>query len=347
MTGKRDFEYDLPAARIAQKPVDRRDESRLLVVDPGALQDRVFRDIGACIPADSVLVVNDTRVLAARLRARKPTGGAVEILMLEPEVSTGSAERWRCLARSHKPLRPGTRLAVEDSEQSIVVVSERDADATLVVEVEGSAAELLDAAGQVPLPPYINRPGGPTPSDLERYQTVYAREPGAVAAPTAGLHFTHDLMTDLERRGCTVARLTLHVGWATFAPIRSQDLEAHVMHAERYSIPAETAALVASGRPVVAVGTTVVRAMESAAAEAGRVVAGSGVTRLFIRPGFRFRAVDHLITNFHLPGSTLLMLVSAFAGHERIMNAYRHAVTEEYRFYSYGDAMLLEREVSA
>lgn len=349
MTSKREYEYDLPCDRIAQAPAAERDRSRLLIVRDGRLEDRVFREIGDFLPEESVVVLNDTRVIPARLRARKATGGAVELLLLEPiEVRDvgGAVERWRCLARSHKPLRPGTRLSVEGSEIPVLVAGERDSDATLTVEIRGRAAELLEAVGEVPLPPYIARPEGPTASDAERYQTVYARTPGAVAAPTAGLHFTHDLLTDLEKRGCTVARLTLHVGWGTFAPVRGENLDEHVMHAERYTIPEETADLVGSGRPVVAVGTTVVRALEGAAAEDGSVRAKSGVTSLFIRPGHRFQVVDLLITNFHLPGSTLLMLVSAFAGHARIMDAYRHAVTHGYRFYSYGDAMLLEREVT-
>jgi S-adenosylmethionine:tRNA ribosyltransferase-isomerase len=347
MPRKRDYSYVLPPERIAQVPAGERAASRLLVVRSTALEDRGFAEIGSLLPAGSVIVMNDSRVIPARLHTRKPTGGAVELLFLEPREARGDTEgeRWQCLARSHKPLRPGTHLAACGSPATIVVASERAADSTLEVVVSGCAVhDLLDAAGEVPLPPYIERPEGPTPADRERYQTVYADEPGAVAAPTAGLHFTHDLLTDLRRRGCALARLTLHVGWGTFAPVRDEDLDAHVMHAERYSIPEETATLLASGRPVVAVGTTVVRALESAAAETGEVAPGSGVTRLFIRPGFRFRAVDHLITNFHLPGSTLLMLVAAFAGHERIMHAYRHAVAEGYRFYSYGDAMLLERE---
>lgn len=347
MTSKRDYEYDLPAERIAQEPSAERDRSRLLVVRGDALEDRVFREIGEMLPEKSVLVMNDSRVMPARLHARKATGGAVELLLLEPADGTreaGSVQRWCCLARSHKPLRPGTPLRIDGSETRVVVAGQRDSDGTLEVEIEGSVSALLEAAGEVPLPPYIARPEGPSDSDRNRYQTVYAREPGAVAAPTAGLHFTHDLLTDLERRGCTLAWLTLHVGWGTFAPVRSDDLDAHVMHAERFTIPERTADLVGSGRPVVAVGTTVVRALESVAAEHGEVRATSGVTRLFIRPGHRFRAVDHLITNFHLPGSTLLMLVAAFAGRDRILGAYRHAVARGYRFYSYGDAMLLQRE---
>lgn len=347
MTSKRDYEYDLPAERIAQEPSAERDRSRLLVVRGDSLDDRVFREIGAILPENSVLVMNDSRVIPARLHARKPTGGAVELLLLEPAGGpreSGSAERWCCLARSHKPLRPGTRLRVDGSDTAVVVAAQRDSDSSVEVEIEGSVSALLEAAGEVPLPPYIARPNGPSADDRDRYQTVYAREPGAVAAPTAGLHFTHDLLTDLEQRGCTLAWLTLHVGWGTFAPVRSEDLDEHVMHAERFTISERTADLIESGRPVVAVGTTVVRALETVAAEHGKVRATSGVTRLFIRPGHRFRAVDHLITNFHLPGSTLLMLVSAFAGRERIMRAYRHAVEGGYRFYSYGDAMLLQRE---
>jgi S-adenosylmethionine:tRNA ribosyltransferase-isomerase len=226
------------------------------------------------------------------------------------------------------------------------VVGERGDDGTVVVRFGCPPAEveaLLSAYGEMPLPPYIERAGRPGPEDVARYQTVYARAAGAVAAPTAGLHLTAAIMSALEARGVSLARLTLHVGLGTFAPVRTDDLDEHVMHVERYTIPAETAALVTSGRPVVAVGTTCVRALEGSAAVHGEVRAGAAHTDLFIRPGFRFRVVDHLITNFHVPESTLLVLVSAFAGYDRIMTAYRHAIEAGYRFFSYGDAMLLSR----
>ena len=341
MDDKRDYLYELPGDCIAQHPADRRDGSRLLAVGREQREDHRFSAIVDLVPADAVLVVNDTRVIKARLRVHKPSGGAAELLFLEPAGARDG--HWRCLARGKK-LGLGSELLVDGDGALITVVSARAADNTLIVAVDGDVEALLERHGEVPLPPYIARPDGTSPDDRERYQTVYARAPGAVAAPTAGLHFTHELMTVLGERGCTVTPVTLHVGWGTFAPIRAA-ADDHEMHAERYVVPAQTAELVASGRPVVAVGTTVVRALESAAVGAHRVRSGAAVTRLFIRRGYDFRVVDQLITNFHLPGSTLLMMVCAFAGYERVMAAYRHAVASGYRFYSYGDAMLLRREV--
>jgi S-adenosylmethionine:tRNA ribosyltransferase-isomerase len=342
-----DFHYELPAELIAQAPADRRDRSRLLCVGAAA-SDRAFAELPALVPEGAVVVVNDTRVIPARLRARKATGGAVELLFVEP-AGAGEApgdERWRCLARASKPVCRGAELVVDGASEApaLRVASDRDADGTVLVDVAGDAAALLARCGEVPLPPYIERQGGATDADRERYQTIFASAPGAVAAPTAGLHFTGELVAALERRGCRIAPLTLHVGLGTFSPVRADDLDEHRMHAERYTIGAETAALVSSGAPVVAVGTTCVRALESAALGERRVAAGAGTTDLFIRPGYRFRVVDHLVTNFHLPESTLLMLVCAFAGVERVLSAYRHAVAARYRFYSYGDAMLLSRE---
>ncbi|WP_428265931.1 tRNA preQ1(34) S-adenosylmethionine ribosyltransferase-isomerase QueA [Haliangium sp.] len=350
---RRDYFYDLPAGQIAQTPAERRDASRLLVLDgDGRVSDSGFADVVELLPADAVVVVNDTRVRPARVRARKDTGGAVELLFLEPIERAEGRERWQCLARSSKPLRAGACLTVLDPNTrepagvEVTIVGERGPDGTVVVELAGPGEPILTRLGELPLPPYIERPEGPTGADHERYQTVFACAPGAVAAPTAGLHFTPELIDALGRRGCTVAPLTLHVGPGTFAPVRSERIEDHHMHLERYEIPAATAALVSSGRPVVAVGTTCVRALESAAAEADArgepgVSPGSGQTRLFITPGYHFRVVTHLITNFHLPESTLLMLVCAFAGYHPVMAAYRHAVRAGYRFFSYGDAMLV------
>ncbi len=300
MDDKRDYLYDLPGDCIAQHPADRRDASRLLVVGSEGRADRGFADIVGLIPADAVVVVNDTRVIKARLRAHKLSGGAVELLFLEPV--RGHDGQWRCLARGKK-LGLGTELVVDGDGARITVASTRAADNTLAVAVGGDVEALLERHGEVPLPPYIARPDGSSAADRERYQTVYARESGAVAAPTAGLHFTHELMTALGERGCTVAPVTLHVGWGTFAPIRGAASD-HEMHAERYAIPARTAELVASGRPLVAVGTTVVRALESAALGDKQVAAGAAVTSLFIRRGYDIRVFDQLITNFHLPGST-------------------------------------------
>jgi S-adenosylmethionine:tRNA ribosyltransferase-isomerase len=354
-----DYHFELPPGQIAQTPAARRDDARLLVLGPdGAVADRAFRDIVELVPADAVIVVNDTRVLPARLRTRKPSGGAVELLFLERTEAREVREQWRCLARSSKALRPGMRLDVlgigpdgtaAETGDTVTVAEARAADGTVLIDIAGDGHALLERAGELPLPPYIARPQGPTPLDAERYQTVFARQPGAVAAPTAGLHFTPSILDALQERGCTIASITLHVGPGTFLPVRAERIDEHEMHSERYEVPEQTAALVSSGRPVVAVGTTCVRALESAAAASngsGKVVAGPGETRLFITPGFRFRVVDWMVTNFHLPESTLLMLVCAFAGHERVMAAYGHAVAAGYRFFSYGDAMLVARAPS-
>jgi S-adenosylmethionine:tRNA ribosyltransferase-isomerase len=339
---RRDYAFDLPPAQIAQTPADRRDGARLLVVEPGgALHDRQFPDVVGAIPEGAVVVVNDTRVIPARVHAHKDTGGGVELLFLDPE--PGAENTWRCLARARRPLRRGQVLRTDAGD--LVLASDRAEDGTVLVTTPPGMDTLafLAIAGEVPLPPYIDR--APVAADAERYQTVYARAPGAVAAPTAGLHFTPELLDALRARGAAIATVTLHVGAGTFAPMRVDDLADHVMHVERYDVPAATASLIASGRPVVAIGTTVVRALESAARGSKRVPEGPGETRLFIHPGSNhaFQVVDHLITNFHLPESTLLMLVCAFAGIERTFAAYRHAVAAGYRFFSYGDAMLVSR----
>jgi S-adenosylmethionine:tRNA ribosyltransferase-isomerase len=354
-----DFHFDLPPEQIAQRPADRRDASRLLVLGPdGGVADRGFADVVELLPADAVLVVNDTRVIPARVHGVRPTGGGVELLFVEPvfrpdpdpEVSAPSSplagarlRGWRCLARARRPIRAGQTIAVGDV--TLTVVAGRDRDETITVAVPDGLDPLafLDAHGEVPLPPYIER--ATDAPDRERYQTVYARAPGAVAAPTAGLHFTPALLAALEARGVAVAPVTLHVGLGTFAPVRVDDLADHRMHRERYEIPERTAALIASGRPVVAVGTTCVRTLEAAARGPRQVAAGPGDTDLFLRPGARFQIVDHLITNFHLPESTLLVLVCAFAGTAPVLAAYRHAVAAGYRFFSYGDAMLCTREI--
>ena len=350
-----DYQFELPPAQIAQTPADRRDASRLLVLDPtGAdpaaprLADRRFTDIVDLLPEDAILVLNDTRVIPARLAARKPSGGAVELLLVEPLDPAAPDAAWIALARSSKPLRAGASLDLLDpsgqpSGLRAHLAGPRREDGTVVVELDGPPLEVAERLGSIPLPPYIERPSGAGEADRERYQTVYARAPGAVAAPTAGLHFTRSLLAALEARGVTRATLTLHVGLGTFAPVRTDSLRDHRMHRERYTIPEETAALVASGRPVVAVGTTCVRALEAAALGPRHIAAGPGATELFIGPGHRFQIVDHLVTNFHLPGSTLLVLVCAFAGRDPVLAAYRHAVAAGYRFFSYGDAMLLSR----
>lgn len=347
MFRRSDYQFDLPPAQIAQHPAEGRDGSRLLVVGD-ALGDRGFGDLPGLLPADAVVVVNDTRVVPARVHTHKVSGGAVELLFVEPIAAAAPSgySAWRCLARARRPLRAGQILHLDrDPSRTVALLGDRAEDGSVSVAIPGDGYGFLDECGELPLPPYIERGEGPAAVDRERYQTIYARAPGAVAAPTAGLHVTPAILDAFAARGIAVASITLHVGLGTFAPVRDDDLAAHAMHAERYVIPAETAALIATGRPVVAIGTTVVRALESAALGPSQVESGAGTTALFIRPGigFRFRIVDHLVTNFHLPESTLLMLVSTFAGKDRVMAAYRHAVSAGYRFFSYGDAMLLAR----
>jgi S-adenosylmethionine:tRNA ribosyltransferase-isomerase len=308
----------------------------------GRLEDLQFPDIVDRLPADAVLVANDTRVIPARLLGKKTSGGNVELLLLEPDADTPApigTSAWRALARARRPMRPGQHVLVDD-DTSIELLTERAADGTVAVAVPGDALELLDRVGHVPLPRYIRRPAtGAAADDRDRYQTMFARVPGAVAAPTAGLHMTPAITARLAARGVTLATVTLHVGYGTFEPIRTGDVRAHRMHRERYAIPDATAELVTSGRPIVALGTTALRALE-----ASRGKAGPATTDLFIYPGSNHAfVVDHLITNFHLPESTLLLLVCAFAGTDEVLAAYRHATAARYRFFSYGDAMLLHR----
>ncbi len=334
-----DYTFDLPPELIAQEPVPERGTSRLLhVAADGSLTDGHVPDLVTLLPADAVLVVNDTRVIPARVLGKKASGGNVELLFLEPEPSVGP-NAWRCLARARRPLKPGQHVEVEGA--SIEILTEREGEeGSVVVNVPpetGGALALLERVGHMPLPRYVHRPD--TPQDRERYQTIFAKVPGAVAAPTAGLHMTPAITEALTARGVAIAPITLHVGYGTFEPIRADDIRQHHMHRERYTIPESTARLLASGRPIVALGTTALRALE-----ASRGRAGSGTTDLFIYPGSGHQfLVQHLITNFHLPESTLLMLVCAFAGTERVLAAYRHAVAQRYRFFSYGDAMLVHR----
>jgi len=334
-----DFDYTLPPEQIAQYPPAARRDARLLALGPGeALRDLEIPDLTRLLLPDDLLVLNDTRVIPARLRGRKATGGAVEIL-IERVLDSG-----RALAhvRASKSPKAGMRLDVDGG--GALMVRGRADDLFEIEALDEPLEALLLRLGQVPLPPYITRAAEAL--DVERYQTVWAARPGAVAAPTAGLHLDQALLADIAASGVRIARVTLHVGAGTFQPVRDDDIERHVMHAEYYEVPEALCDAVAETRAragrVVAVGTTVVRALESAAL-AGGLVAGSGETRLFIRAGFEFRAVDALLTNFHLPRSTLLMLVAAFGGYERVMRAYRHAVEAGYRFFSYGDAMWLER----
>jgi S-adenosylmethionine:tRNA ribosyltransferase-isomerase len=337
-----DFDYELPQELIAQFPPAERGTGRLLHLDgrTGALEDRRFRDIVELVAPGDVVVVNDTRVIKARLTGRKKTGGRIEVMV---ERVLGRDEVLAQVGANH-PTRVGAKLVLADAVEATVVDREREFFRLRFEDCDDVMA-LLERHGSVPLPLYISRAA--ESGDTERYQTVYAREPGAVAAPTAGLHFDPALLDALRARGAALARLTLHVGAGTFQPVRLQDLSRHEMHGERYSVPREAVETIAQARRrggrVLAVGTTTLRALESAAAD-GELKPGSGETRLFILPGYRFRVVERLLTNFHLPRSTLLMLVSAFGGTENIRRAYKHAIESRYRFYSYGDAMLIERQ---
>ena len=343
-----DFEYELPPELIAQAPLPGRSDSRLLCMgDPSSaegLYDRQVSDLPALLRAGDLLVFNDTRVLPARLAARRPSGGRCEV-MLERPLPDGRA---LVHLRASNRLRPGDTLLTAGGELRLL---EKHAG-LWILQLPGPAVAFFEQHGSVPLPPYITRVPGE--DDRDRYQSLLARVPGAVAAPTASLHFDEPLLARLAELGVERTLLTLHVGAGTFQPLRSESLDEHVMHAEWYEVGEGVVEAIgrahARGGRVIAVGTTVARALESAAlasVEPGggggdeRLRSTAGETRLFIRPGFRFRVVDGLLTNFHLPGSTLLMLVAAFAGHERVMAAYRHAVTQRYRFFSYGDAMLL------
>jgi S-adenosylmethionine:tRNA ribosyltransferase-isomerase len=341
------FDYDLPAELIASVPAERRDESRLLVIDrgTGSLTHRRFRDLVPFFASGDALVLNETRVLPARLLGRKPTGGRGEVLLLHPHADDAGldTDTWTALVRPGARLRPGTILEVASDLSIEIGDAAPDGSRTVRLMTELGTAAALERHGRVPLPPYIARE--PTPEDAERYQTVYARVPGSVAAPTAGLHFSPDLIATLEQGGVRVVRLVLHVGAGTFRPVEVEDPRLHGMHAEWFRVEPEAAQAInetrTAGRCVWAVGTTVVRTLETAADDTGTVAAGEGRTRLFIRPPWRFRAVDRLLTNFHMPRSTLLMLVAAFAGHALVMRAYREAIRERYRFYSYGDAMVI------
>jgi len=336
---RQDFHYELPPELIAQHPPERREASRLLVLDGGGPRHRHFDELPELLAPGDLLMVNDTRVIRARLRAVKDSGGQAELLV--ERLLDDCPEEALCQVRVSKALQAGRHL---DSAAGRLEVLARDGD-FYRLRFPGPVLELLDRYGEVPLPPYIERT--PEAEDLDRYQTVWSRNPGAVAAPTAGLHFSPALLERLDARGVARTSVTLHIGAGTFQPMRVDDVSAHRMHSERYAVPPAAAEAIAAcrdrGGRVVAVGTTVVRTLEAVAAEAGEVVPASGETELFITPGFPFRAVDLLITNFHLPESTLLMLVCAFAGTEPVLAAYREAVRERYRFFSYGDAMLLER----
>jgi S-adenosylmethionine:tRNA ribosyltransferase-isomerase len=336
-----DFDYELPESLIAQHPSDRRDGARLMVVDRsrGKIEHSQFSEFPEMLNAGDCLVANETKVFPARLRGQKRhTGGQAELLLIRAETDG----RWVAMARPGRRLREGAEIVFE-GEDTFAVVEAVQADGTRRVRFEGDVTGLIDRQGAIPLPPYISREA--TEDDVDRYQTVYARTPGAVAAPTAGLHFTPGTFDRIEARGVTRANVLLHVGPGTFKPVDVDDISDHRMDSEYFEVEAGAAdeitrAKVADGR-VVAVGTTSVRVLESQAEEDRQLRTGSGWTDIFIFPGYKFRLVDALLTNFHLPKSTLLMLVSALAGEDLIRTAYEEAVREKYRFYSYGDAMLI------
>ena len=338
-----DFNYDLPRELIAQYPAEKRDESRLLVVSrqTGSIEHRSFRDIRDYLCAPDMLVVNESQVIPARRVGRRSTGGRTEMVILR---DLGS-DRWEVLVRPGARIREGAELSFGDGMLTARVEGSIPGGKRVVLlSAEGGVGAAIEKLGAVPLPPYIDRE--PEPLDGSRYQTVYARVPGAVAAPTAGLHFTGDFLAELAASGVGLARLILHVGIGTFRAVAVDDPAEHVMDSERYEVSPSAADAINSARKaggrVVAVGTTSVRTLESVADASGRVMPGEGATDLFIRSPYTFRCVDVLLTNFHLPKSTLLMLVSAFAGRELVLEAYAEAVRERYRFYSYGDCMLIQ-----
>jgi len=336
-----DYDYDLPPDRIAQTPAGRRDESKLMVVhrDSETIEHKTFRDIVDLIPPGDAIVLNTTRVIRARLLGTRDSGAPAEVLLLKPL----GTDRYEAMVHPGGKLKPGRRVHVSpDLEIEILEATERR---TRVVKLRSTLPldEAIERYGHTPLPPYIARADEPV--DSERYQTVYAREPGSVAAPTAGLHFTDELLAQLDKRGVKRADVILHVGAGTFKPVEVDDPADHIIHEESYTLPAITAATLnetkESGGKVWAVGTTSVRVLESAARPDGSFIEKNSETRIFIRPPYHFRAVDHLITNFHLPRSTLIMLVAAFAGYDLTIRAYREAIDSRYRFYSYGDAMAI------
>ena len=336
-----DFYFDLPPELIAQTPIQRRDASRLLVLDKatGATEHRHFFDLPEYLHPGDCLILNNSRVLPARLLGhRVPGGGACEILLL---IDRGD-NVWECLVRPGKKLRTGAKVSFGDGELTAEIAEELpDGNRLVRFFYEGIFLEVLDRLGKMPLPPYIKE----ELQDRERYQTVYSKTPGSAAAPTAGLHFTKELLEALKNKGVKLAFVTLHVGLGTFRPVKEDEITDHVMHSEFYVMDEETAKIINdtrdAGGDIWAVGTTATRTLETIANETGHVRAQSGWTAIFIYPGYRFKAVDHLITNFHLPESTLMMLISAFASREMVMNAYQEAIREEYRFFSFGDSMML------
>ena len=347
-----DYDFELPETLIAQTPVAGRDDSRLLLLqrEPGAISHRQFRDLCDILVPGDILVVNDTRVVPARLVGRKKSGGRVEVLILDYARAVENARATgvmscECLVKTARRLQPGTMVYFGE-DVSAEIGENRDGVFSATFSFERDFGELLDEIGSVPLPPYIRREENSTRGeDKTAYQTVYAAQKGAAAAPTAGLHFTRPLLDRIEAGGVTIAPITLHVGYGTFRPVKVSDIREHRMHSEDFSIPASTAETInrakMEGRRVVAVGTTCVRTLEYASNAQGLIQPGRGACDLFVYPGYRFKVVDAMITNFHLPRSTLIMLVAAFAGRERVLAAYREAIDRKYRFFSYGDAMMI------
>ena len=337
---KSDFYFDLPEELIAQTPIPERDHSRLLVLDreTGGIEHRHFYDLPSYLHEGDCLVINDSRVLPARLLGCRSSGGGVELVLLR-DLGEG---RWECLSRPGRKTRPGTELIFGNGELKATVLEVAEGGNRIVqFRYEGIFLEVLERLGKMPLPPYIKE----ELQDAERYQTVYSRELGSAAAPTAGLHFTQALLDQIRAKGVKICTVTLHVGLGTFRPVKEDEIEDHEMHSEFCIIPEETARTVTetkkNGGRVIAVGTTSCRTLESFSKEDGTLEASSGWTNIFIYPGYRFKCVDALVTNFHLPESTLIMLVSALAGRESVLNAYRLAVEERYRFFSFGDAMFI------
>lgn len=338
-----EFDYELPQELIAQEPAERREASRMLAVDrsSGSFEDRSFRDFPSYVRKDDILVVNNTKVFPARLLGRTDTGAAVELFLVE----NVEGNAWEALAKPAKRLKPGK--TVDFGKGLTAVIADRSDAGKVVAEFrfEGDFFELLDEVGKTPLPPYIKRERETRDTDRSRYQTVYARERGAIAAPTAGFHFTPEIIEEVRALGADIAEITLHVGYGTFEPVRVTDLKEHRVQSERYEITGEAAELIneakSERRRLIAVGTTTTRALETCVSRHGRIVPGRQTADLTIIPGYRFGVVDALLTNFHLPMSSLLVLVSTFAGHSLIMEAYGHAVRERYRFYSYGDCMFV------
>jgi S-adenosylmethionine:tRNA ribosyltransferase-isomerase len=345
------YDYHLPPENIAQHPADKREDSRLFVLNQTTdiREHRRFTDIVDLLQAGDLLVVNDTRVFPARLLGRKDSGGKAEVFLLSyPQESEEKGEiTATALIKSSKRPQPGSSILISDELSCTILegLGEGRVKIALHYDRAKGLAEILSACGQIPLPPYIGRDAGSTDEDTRRYQTVYANRPGAVAAPTAGLHFSEDLLAKIREKGVTIARITLHVGYGTFAPVRTEAILEHTIHQEYIHISEENADTInqvrQQGGKIWAVGTTTVRALEFAAQESGRVTATEGWCSLYIVPGFRFQVIDNLITNFHLPQSSLLFLVSALCGRERLLYCYREAIAHNYRFYSYGDAMVI------